>query len=379
MQPVAGINPLPLERILRVGPNRPYPTVALAAQGARAGDIVEIDAGTYSDDVAVWPQNDLTIRAVGGQARMVSHGVTAESKAIWVIKGRNVVVENIAFVGARVPSQNGAGIRFEGEKLTVRGCLFEHNEMGLLTWNSPTAELEVDASEFRDNAIEHPFRPGDPVGHQIYVGTIRRFDLIRSYVHRGHFGHLVKSRARESHILYNRITDEKQGRASYELEFPNGGTAYVLGNIIQQSARSENRVMVSFGAEGYRWPQNDLFVGNNTLIDNLAGGGRFLRVAPGAGRIQTSNNLLMGRDTVDHSTFKRSDGNFKIIEADVAAVEAFDVRLVRNAMPLGRAIETRSSDGKWFGPDREYVHPMQSRPTTVPFPRNPGAMQTTAQ
>ena len=78
-------------------------------------------------------------------------------------------------------------------------------------------------------------------------------------MHHGAFGHLVKSRARENLIVNNRITDENSGKASYELEFPNGGVALVLGNIVQQSAQTENSQLVSFGAEGYRWPQSELF------------------------------------------------------------------------------------------------------------------------
>lgn len=36
------------------------------------------------------------------------------------------------------------------------------------------------------------------------------------------------------HIYYNRLTDEAGGQASYELEFPNGGMVYVVGNIVEQ-------------------------------------------------------------------------------------------------------------------------------------------------
>ena len=85
-------------------------------------------------------QNDLTIRAIGGRARMVASRGQRRGKAIWVIKGDRVVIENIEFTGARVADRNGAGIRHEGGKLTVHNCLFERNESGLLTWNNENAE-----------------------------------------------------------------------------------------------------------------------------------------------------------------------------------------------------------------------------------------------
>ncbi len=361
--------------VLRVGPQHALTTAADAARTARDGDVVEIDAGDYFDDVASWTQNDLTIRAIGGQARMIASGKSAEGKAIWVIKGNNVVVEGIAFSGARVASRNGAGIRHEGGKLTVRGCLFERNEIGLLTWNSPSAELEIVGSEFRDNAVVPP-QQVDP-GHQIYVGRIRRFTLRNSYVHRGDVGHLVKSRARESRIYYNRLTDEKEGRASYELEFPDGGVAYVLGNIIQQSAQSENEAIVSFGAEGYRWPENTLYLVSNTLVDDLPAGGQFLRVAPGASGVKAFNNLLVGRDWVGDAGWGDRAGNFNVRASDVVAADAFDYRLTRRAAPVGLAVDPGVANGTRLRPDYEYVHPMRTRP--IPKGRfHPGALQSVA-
>src|SRR5664279_2727532 len=128
-------------RLIRVGPHQEVTRVATAARIAKSGDVIEIDAGEYVDDYASWPQSNLAIRAVGGHARMIHHGPGAEGKAIWVFKGDNVTVENIEFSGAHGPAQNAAGIRHEGGKLTVRNCLFEENQMGLLTWNSEREEL----------------------------------------------------------------------------------------------------------------------------------------------------------------------------------------------------------------------------------------------
>lgn len=365
---------LPGSGIVRVGPARPIATVAAAARVARDGDVVEIDAGEYVDDVAAWPQNDLTIRAVGGRVRMTSRGNSAQGKAVFVIAGNDVVVEGIDFAGARVASRNGAGIRHEGGKLTVRHCLFERNEIGLLTSNDPRSELVVERSEFRDNAIEHEYRPGDDVGHQIYVGRIGRFTLRESYVHRGMLGHLVKSRARESWVQYNRITDEAEGRASYELEFPDGGIAYVIGNVIAQGPHTDNEVLVSFGAEAYVWPANELYVVNNTLIDALPAGGEFVRVRAGSGvRLVAVNNLLLGKGRFPAPVGAVS-GNYRVRADDVVNAGAFDFRLRSSAQPVGRAIDPGHANGHSLRPDREYVHPRQSAaPAFTVY--SPGAIQ----
>ncbi len=111
-------------RVLHVGPQRSLRTIAAAAKAAQDGDTIEIEAGDYVSDVAVWTQDRLVIRGVGGHARLIASGASAESKAIWVIRGGHVTVENIEFSGTRVPHQNGAGIRFEKGHLVVRNCRF---------------------------------------------------------------------------------------------------------------------------------------------------------------------------------------------------------------------------------------------------------------
>ena len=255
------------DAVWRVGPARLLKTVAAAAQQAPSGAVIEVDAGDYAGDVAVWMRDDVTIRAVGGRARMLADGASAEGKGTWVVRAERMVVEGFDFIGARVRDGNGAGIRFDRGSLTVRDCRFLDNEMGLLTGNDPRAVLEIERSEFAHNR-----RPGRYT-HQLYVGAIARLSVTGSYFHHGQSGHLLKSRAAVNHVFYNRLTDEAGGTSSYELEFPNGGRAYVIGNIVQQGAATENRVVVAYGAEGYRWTRNALVLGHNTLDDGSSLGG----------------------------------------------------------------------------------------------------------
>ena len=367
----------PALAVIRVGPQQRVTTVAEAARVAGDGAVVEIDAGVFADDVATWRQSDLTIRAIGGRARMISRAASAEGKAIWVILGNRVLIENIEFSGAQVPDRNGAGIRHEGGKLTVRNCLFERNEMGLLTWNDPEAELVVEASEFRDNAVAGIHRSGDPIGHQLYVGSIARFEMRDSYIHRGSVGHLVKSRARENYIANNRIADESTGRSSYELEFPNGGMAYVIGNIIQQSALTQNAQIISFGAEGYRWPRNEIFLVNNTLVDDLPRGGAFLRVYTGADRVLVYNNLLLGNVSLEQNPLWEAAANFVAGSSDVVSAATGDFRLRASSPLVWKAVEPGAANGVSMRLERETDQPLHSRPMPGGG-LSPGALQRVA-
>lgn len=363
------------QRTLRIGPRRSIKTLAEAAKIARDGDRIEVDAGDYRGDVAVWRQDDIEIAAVGGRVRLSADGAAAEGKGIWVVRGGRIEVEGFAFSGAAVPDRNGAGIRFDAGRLSVRDCTFTHNEMGLLTSNDPTAVLEVENCEFA-----HNFHPDEP-NHNLYVGRIARLAVTGSYFHHARIGHLLKSRAGVSEIRYNRLTDESDGRASYELEFPNGGIAHVIGNIVAQSALTENPVLISFGAEGYSWPVNELYLANNTLIDRPDRAGTFLNVRPGAHRVRTLNNLLVGPTAVepaaDAQFFPERD-NVWIERSAFERQSDQDFRLRPGSPLIGRLPVSYATDrSAAIEPLREYVHPRHSV-ALGSSAHNPGALQTPA-
>jgi len=183
-----------------------------------------------------------------------------------VIKGRDVIVENVELSGARVPSRNGAGIRAEGRNLTVRASYFHRNEMGLLTNHDPESTITVEFSEFAANGAED-----ERYHHNIYIGRVGHFVLRHSYSHGAIRGHLVKSRARRSEILYNRLEDDETGTASFELDLPEGGNALVIGNVIVQSAGSDNRTLLSYAAENQKQWDNRLTVAFNTFYSRGIG------------------------------------------------------------------------------------------------------------
>lgn len=98
-------------RVLEVGPGKAYAKPSDAARATRNGDIVEITAGVYQGDAAVWKSDNLIIRGVGGRAQIKAGGADAEDTGIRVIKGQNTTVANVELSGARVHDRNGAGIR----------------------------------------------------------------------------------------------------------------------------------------------------------------------------------------------------------------------------------------------------------------------------
>jgi len=360
-------------RIISVGPTARIHSIATAAALARNGDTIEIAAGDYPQDVAIWTQDNLTIRGMsdknGGRVRLLANGASAEQKAIWVVRGGKVLIENIEFSGARVADKNGAGIRFEEGDLTLRHCRFIDNENGLLSSGAPNATLTIENSEFARNGA------GDGYSHNLYVGAIKTLRVTGSYFHHANGGHLLKSRALKNYILYNRLTDETSGHASYELEFPNGGMAYVIGNIIEQSATTENPTLISFGAEGYKTQKNALYLINNTLVDHRPAGGIFLAVKPGTGIVTAYNNLLLGKRLLNTGIDGLFVNNPNVDARVFVLADRHDYRIARDSGLERTYVAPPSINGLILAPQQEYVHPAATRRLTG-TPTLPGARQT---
>lgn len=350
---------------LLVGPQYSLKFPSQAAKLARDGDIVLIVAETYKGDVAVWQQNRLLLKGIAGRAHLVADGRSAENKAIWVLKGDNIRVENMEFSGAEVADLNGAGIRFEGVNLTLRNCHFHHNQMGLLTGANPLSDIAIEGSEFNDNTVD--YKRCGKLGHNIYIGNIHRFTLSHSYIHDAQTGHNVKSRARENVLLYNRIGDERTA-SSYLVDFPNGGLAFVIGNQLRQAPDSENAAMLSFAAEQ---PQNPmpraLYLVNNTFVNDRASG----LFVSNHSQVQAIliNNLLVGQnsringDSQARHSVSTNNRNF----ADAAR---FDYRLSAESEAVDQGIDPGLAPNGWsLRPKYQYQHPLglQIRPEHGPI------------
>lgn len=362
-------------RTLLVGPQQDIKSLREASQVARDGDLVLADAIDYRGDVAVWPQSNLVIRGRNGTAQVLGSGVSAEGKALFVIRGDSVRVEDFAFSGARVPDRNGAGIRLEGGgSLTVCRCRFDDNENGILTSNEASSELHVIDSVFAGNGA------GDGQSHNLYAGLIGKLTVTGSYFARARVGHLLKTRARESVIAYSRLSGE-DGSSSYELEFPSGGRAVVVGCLVQQGLKSENATIISYGAEGYRWALNELAISFCTVVNEHARGGTFVRVSRGPASAEIVDNLLVGSGSMDVNVEFAIVRNVHAQRGDFADAPRLDFRLRQSAKQVGAAGIAGALKASRELPVREYVHIASSRSLdrySAMTPVSPGAFQQLA-
>lgn len=333
--------------VRRVGPGQRYRTPCEAVRAAGEGDVIEIEAaGNYTGDVCAFYPKRLTLRGVHGRARIDAGGKTAQGKAIWVIGGGEVAVENVEFAGARSPDRNGAGIRFEGRRLTVRDCAFRNNENGILTWNEPNSTLLVEYSEFDSNGY------GDGYSHNIYVGRIAEFTMRFCWSHSAKEGHLVKSRAAVTQLLYNYL-DTGRGTASYEANLPEGGNALLLGNVIVQRPSSHNPAVISVGEESAApRPGVALRLVYNTVVNLGPAHGTMVFCGRGAPAAPVFvNNVFFGDGRITNAAVPAGAGGLRLPLEAVADLAGLDFR------PRGPIAAVAALPGELDAPEAEYAHP----------------------
>lgn len=361
--------------VLRVGPGQEFVRIADAAKAAKDGDIVEILSGEYRGDVALWTQKRLLIRGIGERPVLIADGRIAEGKAIWVIRDGDFLIDNIEFRGARAADYNGAGIRFERGRLEVRNSVFTDNQAGILTANFANSELFV-----RDSLFAQAPEQEESLPHLLYVGRIARFEVSGSRFHQGYRGHLLKSRARYNDIRYNLLYDGPQGEASYELELPNGGLAFVVGNIIGQSAATQNPVVVAYGAEGDAWPESALYLAHNTLLSDRHTGTLFLRTwpdrLPQGSEVVGINNLSVGLGSLTLANAGDYRGNLPLPPGGLEDPATLDFRPLGASLLRQLTSPAGSARGVSLQPEAEFALPIGTRPIVPPAQWLPGALQS---
>jgi hypothetical protein len=362
--------------VLHVGPTRQYTKPSQAAAVARDGDVVQIDAGTYRNDVAVWRANNLTIQGVGGKAVLdVTGFAISNRKGIWVINGANTTVQNVTFQGAHDAvgaDRNWAGIRHQGGNLTLLDCAFLRNDDGLLVTPADAylnnSDVVVRRTEFGFNGY------GDGYSHNLYINGVRSFTLTDSITHDARVGHLIKSRARVNVIEYNRIIGGA-GTSSYEVDLPNGGESYLIGNVIEQGAGSQNSTIVTYAEEGAANPVQKLYLVNNTLVNDRGGGGTFVRVVGAPTDARLVNNIFAGPGTVLSGTVTQNHNNLTASTAIFVNPAAFDYHLKPRTPAIDAGVAPGTVNGVDLTPRYEPTAALRSTARPVIGPLDLGAFE----
>lgn len=318
---------------LSVGPGKTYATPCKAFAVAKSGDTVEITGNTtYSGDVCGIAVSNLVIRGVNGRPKIDAYGKNAMGKGTWVVSGSNVTVDNVEMYGAKVADKNGAALRLEGTSFTLRNSFLHDNENGILTGTNTASNILIEYTEFGHNGY------GDGYSHNLYIGNVGSLTFRYNYSHDANIGHNLKSRALTNMIAYNRFSSGVAGstaigKPSYEIDLPNAGTSYVIGNVIQQPASNSNPTMLAYGEEGASNPGKNLYVVNNTFLNDDTAHGTFVQIGSGVTQAALlQNNIFGGTGTLTTQTSAVQKTNYRSVAPGFVNRAAYDLRPLANAL-----------------------------------------------
>jgi hypothetical protein len=346
---------------LSVGPGKTYATPCRAFAVAKTGDTVDITgATTYSGDVCGIYASNLTIRGVNGRPRIDAAGKNAMGKGTWVVVGNNISVSNVEMLGATVPDGNGAALRLEGTNFTLRSAFIHDNQNGILSGVNTASNIVVEYSEFGFNGS------GTGQTHNLYIGNAGSLTFRYNFSHDANVGHNLKSRARVNTIAYNRFSSTPAGQAgstasgkpSYEIDLPNAGTSTIIGNVIHQPASHSNPNIGAFGEEGASNPGHDLYVVNNTFLNDDSVRGNGVLVGSGVTKkILLQNNIFAGTGTLSNQVGAVEKTNYRALAPGFADRAAFDLRPTASALVIGAASTPgKSASGVSLVPGYVYQH-----------------------
>ena len=255
--------------VLTVGVGKQYATVAAAVGASRDGDVLLIDAGTYTNDFAT-VRAKITMIGVGGMVNMVATVPPPNWKGILTVDN-DATIQNMSFSGCAIPASyggNGAGIRYEGGKLVLVNDAFIGNQNGIM--GNPvlpglTNTITIDHSLFSGNGS------GTGRTHNLYIGAVDSLTATNSVFEGAIVGHQFKSRALANDIENNVFRDGPKGTASYEIDLPNGGVGTVLNNYLEKGPLAQNLSMIHFGGEGIPYANSSLLVQGNTFVNDQSG------------------------------------------------------------------------------------------------------------
>ncbi len=342
-------------RVLKVGAGQTYAKPSLAIQSSMNGDVIEISSGDYVDDFAVI-SNSVTLRGVGATRPHLKRvaGNISNGKGMLVTTGK-VTIENIEISGAKVADENGAAIRIENDT-TICNAYIHDSEDGVL---GDGTNILIEHSEFSQNGLTDC-----GYNHNIYISGAETFVLKHSYIHDAicgtDTGHNVKTRAKNNYILYNRIANEATGTASDQINVPQGGLTYIVGNVIHESSKSHsNRIILYYdGGDGAAHSSRDLYLINNTIVSD--NGEAYL--TPGAGTtVRAYNNLLWGSPKTISAGIQ-SNNIFSTDPAIFVNKTNYDYHLSATATtPINAGINISNITGFTLPVDLEYVHPTNKK------------------
>ena len=207
---------------LVVGPGKDFPTPSAAASAARDGDTIQIEPGQYFDCTILHP-NRVVIEGTGPGVVITDR--TCQGKALFIVMGDGVTIRDLTLARARVPDGNGAGIRLEGDGLTLERVHFVNDQVGLLSGSAGANPIRISDCQFESGG-----RGGDRPLYAVMIGPSRLL-RVEGSTFKGVAGGQISTSALRSELAGNHI-DTGTGEAPAVAVLAIGGSLLMEDNVL---------------------------------------------------------------------------------------------------------------------------------------------------
>ncbi|MDB5951960.1 MAG: hypothetical protein JWR65_3815 [Massilia sp.] len=187
-----------------------------------------------------------------------------------------------------------------------------------------------------------------------------------NYFNDANVGHNLKSLAMTNMIAYNRFSSTSQGtvgstasgQPSYEIDLPNAGSSYVIGNVIEQPSPNQDPGMLAYGEEGATNPGKDLYVINNTFLNDDSSRGTFVLVGDSVTTaVRLQNNIFAGIGQMSNQVSAVDKTNYRSVAPGFVNRAAYDLRPTPNALLINAgSLLGKPASGVSLQPGAVYRH-----------------------
>ena len=276
-----------------ISPACPFTSLQAALDEAMPGQTITIAPGTYREGVRVAVPG-VTIR---GEPGAHFKETVYRGKGIFTVKAKDVTIEGIAFSNARARDGNGAAIRLETSRVTVRNNTFRDNEMHILGGTEGAdGRIVIEGNEMIST------RPSSNFNHSVYISKKVEGSLIfraNSVIATRGLGHGLKTGAGTNRIEDNVIA-QLDGDGSLCIDIVIGGHSVIRNNLCQAGPNRDNANLIGIGLTKRRddypkaRPNFTLIEDNIFIVDGARAERTCLLLSGTAGTIEIRDNILVG-------------------------------------------------------------------------------------
>jgi hypothetical protein len=149
--------------------------------------------------------------------------------------------------------------------------------------------------------------------------------------------------------------DEYTGSSSYIIDLPDGGTSYLIGNLIQQGPEAENSTLVAYATEGEKNLSRGFYIINNTFVNDRRFG-TYIKNLSKTTLAKIVNNIFVGVGNTIFNSPGEMINNLTTNEPGFVNATGFDYRLTASSPAIDAGTNPGSANGFSLVPVWHYLH-----------------------